>query len=83
MLPREANTLSVVLAGERAPLDRFSESRGELDFFELKGVFETLLDRLGVFSRPARFTEETMTRLWRESAMASGEESGPAPNRST
>jgi hypothetical protein len=40
-----------------------------------------LLDRLGVFSRPARFTEETMTRLWRESARASGEESGPAPNR--
>ena len=43
----------------------------------------TFLDRLAVFSRPGRFTEETMTRLWRESAMASGEESGPAPNRST
>jgi len=47
------------------------------------GTLLVLLDRLGVFSRPARFTEETMTRLWRESAMASGEESGPAPNRST
>ncbi|HEX6102361.1 MAG TPA: hypothetical protein VF031_04880 [Alphaproteobacteria bacterium] len=45
------------------------------------GTLFTLLDRLGVFSRPARFTEETMTRLWRESAMTSGEESGPAPNR--
>jgi hypothetical protein len=47
------------------------------------GTLLVLLDRLGVFSRPPRFTEETMTRLWRESAMASGEESGPAPNRST
>jgi hypothetical protein len=45
------------------------------------GTLLVLLDRLGVFRRPARFTEETMTRLWRESAMASGEESGPAPNR--
>jgi hypothetical protein len=45
------------------------------------GTLLVLLDRLGVFSRPARFTEETMTRLWRESARASGEESGPAPNR--
>lgn len=61
VLPREANTLSVVLAGERAPLDRFSESRGELDFFDLKGVFETLLDRLGV--RDAEFRAGSETAL--------------------
>jgi hypothetical protein len=48
----------------------------------LLGTLYTLLERLGVFARPDRFTEETMMRLWRESAMASGEESGPAPNRS-
>jgi hypothetical protein len=47
----------------------------------LLGTLYSLIDRLGVFSRPVRFTEEAMTRLWRESAMASGEESGPAPNR--
>jgi hypothetical protein len=39
------------------------------------------IDRLGVLRRPVRFTEETMTRLWRESATTGGEESGPAPNR--
>lgn len=48
----------------------------------LLGTLYTFLERLGVFTRPDRFTEETMMRLWRESAMASGEESGPAPNRS-
>jgi hypothetical protein len=41
----------------------------------------TLLERLGVYSRPGRFTEETMTRLWRESAITGGEESRPAPTR--
>jgi hypothetical protein len=47
----------------------------------LLGTLYACIDRLGVFSHAGRFTEETMTRLWRESAMASGEESGPAPNR--
>ncbi len=47
----------------------------------LIGTLLALIDRLGVFSRPTRFHEETMTRLWRESAGADGEESRPAPNR--
>ncbi len=47
----------------------------------LLGTLYALIDGLGVFDRPARFTEEAMTRLWRESAMASVEESGSAPNR--
>jgi len=49
----------------------------------LLGAIYVLIDRLGVLSKPARFTEETMTRLWRESATTGGEESGPAPNRLT
>jgi phenylalanyl-tRNA synthetase beta chain len=50
-LPREAPILGIVLAGEREPLDRFAadeRGRGELDFFDLKGMIEALLHRLGV-----------------------------------
>ena len=54
-----------------------------LGWVVLLGAIYMLIDRLGVLSRPARFTEETMTRLWRESATTGGEESGPAPNRLT
>jgi len=54
-----------------------------LGWMVLLSAIYMLIDRLGVLRKPARFSEETMTRLWRESAMASGEESGPAPNRST
>ena len=48
-LPREVNLLGIVLAGEREPLSRFAaEERGELDFFDIKGMIEALLARLGV-----------------------------------
>ncbi len=48
-LPREVNVLAVVLAGERAPLGRFTgEDQSPLDFFDLKGTVEALLQRLGV-----------------------------------
>jgi phenylalanyl-tRNA synthetase beta chain len=47
-LPREVNTLGIVLAGLREPLGRFSaEDKSELDFFDLKGMIEALLSRLG------------------------------------
>ncbi|MFT4036773.1 MAG: phenylalanine--tRNA ligase subunit beta [Thermomicrobiales bacterium] len=47
-LPREAATLALVAAGKRDPLGRFADPAGELDFFDLKGAVETLLQRLGV-----------------------------------
>ena len=48
-LPREANVLGMVYAGQREPLGRFSAAdNGELDFFDLKGAIEALLSRLGV-----------------------------------
>src|SRR5918998_63708 len=48
-LPREANVLGMVLAGRREPLSRFSAGDGgELDYFDLKGMLEALIARLGV-----------------------------------
>lgn len=53
-LPREANTLAVLLAGKRDALDRFADATADLDFFDLKGTVESLLERLGVAN--AQFT---------------------------
>jgi phenylalanyl-tRNA synthetase beta chain len=48
-LPHEAILLGIVLAGERDSLSRFTSGpEGALDYFDLKGMIETLLSRLGV-----------------------------------
>jgi phenylalanyl-tRNA synthetase beta chain len=48
-LPLERNTLAIVLAGQREPLSRFADNAaGELDYFDLKGIVEALLSRLGI-----------------------------------
>jgi phenylalanyl-tRNA synthetase beta chain len=48
-LPHEANTLAIVRAGKREPLSRFaSADQGDLDYFDLKGMIDALLERLGV-----------------------------------
>ncbi len=49
----------------------------------LIGTFLALIDRLGVFSRPMRFHEETMTRLWRKSAGAAGDAAQDEARRRT
>jgi phenylalanyl-tRNA synthetase beta chain len=47
-LPHEANTLGIVLAGLREPFGRFTtDADAELDYFDLKGMIEVLLSRLG------------------------------------
>ena len=46
-LPREANLAGLVMTGRREPVDRFA-TEGELDYFDLKGAVDVLLDRLGV-----------------------------------
>jgi phenylalanyl-tRNA synthetase beta chain len=49
--PVERLTLSVTLAGARSPRDLYTpaaEAGTPLDFFDLKGVIEALLDRLGI-----------------------------------
>ena len=50
LLPREERRVSLVLSGPRRPsVGIYPEPNGdaELDFFDLKGVVETLLNRLG------------------------------------
>lgn len=47
-LPREANTLGIVMAGKREPLGRLNDEQDELDFFDLKGMVETLVAQLGL-----------------------------------
>jgi phenylalanyl-tRNA synthetase beta chain len=47
--PVEDRRVCIVLAGPRQPQSFYStaESSGEMDFYDLKGVVETLLERLG------------------------------------
>jgi phenylalanyl-tRNA synthetase beta chain len=46
-LPREVPMLGIVLAGRREPLSCFA-TPGDLDFFDIKGAIDALLDHLGV-----------------------------------
>lgn len=46
VLPLEDRRLSLALCGPRQPQDIHAQSTEEMDFFDLKGVVETLLDRL-------------------------------------
>ena len=72
-LPREANVLGVVLAGAREPLSRFHGTTGELDFFDLKGMIEILLDRLGVRERAFRPIEEPALHPGRSAGLFLGD----------
>lgn len=47
-LPNEPSTLTIAFAGEREPFDRFNAHPGaddQLDYFDVKGVIDALLDR--------------------------------------
>ncbi len=44
-VPREANVLAILLAGERESRSPYTTS-GEMDYFDLKGVVDALLSRL-------------------------------------
>ncbi len=48
--PYEERRLSILLAGSRRPTNIHPDPAGteEFDFFDLKGIVETLLDRLGI-----------------------------------
>jgi phenylalanyl-tRNA synthetase beta chain len=48
VLPKEDRRVSLLLVGPRTPRDFYHpEGDEEMDFFDLKGVIETLFDRLG------------------------------------
>ncbi|MGC8874952.1 MAG: phenylalanine--tRNA ligase subunit beta, partial [Chloroflexia bacterium] len=51
--PEEPPMVGMVLCGPREPQSWLRKEAGELDFFDLKGAVETLLERLGV--EDARF----------------------------
>lgn len=55
-LPHEARHLSLVLSGPRALASWQHSGDEQLDFFDLKGVIETLLARLGATAQEVRFT---------------------------
>jgi phenylalanyl-tRNA synthetase beta chain len=48
VLPHEPQRLAIVMAGEREPLSWHNVAPALMDFFDLKGVIETLLERLGL-----------------------------------
>ncbi len=52
-LPDEPPMLGLALAGQREERSWISSAAGDMDFFDLKGVVEVLLDRLGIVG--ARF----------------------------
>jgi phenylalanyl-tRNA synthetase beta chain len=49
LLPQEPRRLAIAMTGPRLMRSWLKEEPGELDFFDLKGVVETLLARLGIF----------------------------------
>lgn len=50
LLPEEERRISLVLTGPRRPASFYNDpgATDEMDFFDLKGIVETMLDRLGV-----------------------------------
>jgi len=57
VLPHEDRRVSLALCGPRHPQDFYTAENGdaEMDFFDLKGVVETLLDRLGFKNASVEF----------------------------
>lgn len=51
VLPDEPRRLAIVMAGLRQPLSWHESQRQPLDYFDVKGVVETLLERLGLRGR--------------------------------
>ena len=74
-LPREVNALGIVLAGQREPLGRFSVAdRSELDFFDLKGMIEALLSRLGANAVTFQRVDSTVLHPGRAAALVAGDD---------
>jgi phenylalanyl-tRNA synthetase beta chain len=58
LLPEERRTLSLAMTGRRVPLSRFNPKVTEadkIDFFDLKGVIEHLLERLNLAQTEVQF----------------------------
>jgi phenylalanyl-tRNA synthetase beta chain len=57
LLPEEEQRLSILLTGPRRPVSFHPDPAGaeNADFFDLKGIVETLLDRLGIAADEIEF----------------------------
>ena len=69
--PQEDTRLSILLAGPRRPSSLYPDPAGaeNFDFFDLKGIIETLLQRLGFTDRDVEYVPEqnpayTSTCAW-------------------
>ncbi len=86
-LPDEPRRLAIALAGPREPESWLAAAREPLDFFDLKGIVETLVARLGLSDRLeyAPLTDDERFHPGRAAALllATGEEAprmgAPAP----
>ncbi len=59
LLPQEARHVSFAMAGPRAPAGWQGSTAEELDFYDLKGIVETLLARMGVPQAQIQFAATT------------------------
>ncbi|HEX2912158.1 MAG TPA: phenylalanine--tRNA ligase subunit beta [Chloroflexia bacterium] len=61
-LPSERRTLAIAMTGVRQPLSRFHPKvngpQDMVDFFDLKGVLETLMDHLGIPAQTVEYEAE-------------------------
>jgi len=63
VLPEEPRRLAIALAGPRTPLSWHERDNTTLDFFDLKGVVETLLARLNITDKVQFVPENTDPRF--------------------
>lgn len=73
-LPEEPVMLGLCLCGLRAEPSWLQQEPGEMDFFDLKGIVETTLDRLGIENIRFEPSEHPTLHPGRQAALWMGEE---------
>jgi phenylalanyl-tRNA synthetase beta chain len=72
-LPQEPVMLGIALSGRREERSWMQAEAGEVDFFDLKGIVEALLERLGVSEARYEAAEEATFHPGRQAALYVGE----------
>ena len=73
-LPEEPDMLGIALSGKREESSWLQAGAGEVDFFDLKGMVEALLDRLGIAEARFEPSEHPTFHPGRQAALYVGEE---------
>lgn len=73
-LPEEPTMLGLALSGKREERSWMQAEAGEVDFFDLKGIVEALLERLGVSGARYEAAEQPTFHPGRQAALYVGEE---------